>query len=497
MVFQSLEKSGNHEELKELKKRTLFSSKNYGLIIGALFLIIFAISIALIYVEIYDNVRRSYDAMVNIELASLLIRTTNRITLRLNEMYTFFCIKPGQPINHPVLVTRTLMNQYRSEVRTLISSVQTLYNQVVFGTNISRPIIGVYPKIDQLIQGIGNCSGCQTLQELISSYTINSGRISEEFFNSKYTARQLEVFFDILDMFNLNDEVFTRLVQLLEYLVGYTSHPSKVMTICFFIIGFLSAFICNFFIYKTYDLYDGHVSSIRSLLNYLPIDYIESNEDVKNFTYYNSVPLFYTKNKLKGNNAITNLLDSMVDGAILTNSQGEILLFNHAAQNLFGKTPAEVVGLKIFTLFDSSHENSLKDIINNHKKYLLGHDSKHGEVLELDCIRKNMTKFPAKANIFVSRDSDMNAVIVCFIKDITSERKQHILLQEEKKNSENLLRNILPDIVASRLKGGETFIAENLPDITVFFSDMVGFTKISSQLSATELVQMLNEIIVG
>ncbi|KAG2383018.1 hypothetical protein C9374_004985 [Naegleria lovaniensis] len=500
VVFQGLEKSGNHEELRELKKKTILSSKNYGLIIGALFLIVFAISIALIYVEINTNVRRSYDAMVNIELASLLIRTTNRITLRLNEMYTFFCFKPGEPINHSVLVTKTLMNQYRSEVRTLISSVQSLYNQVIFGTNISRPIIGTYPKIDQLIQGVGNCSGstsCQTLQELISSYTINSGRISEEFFNAKYTSQQMSVFFDILNMFNMNDEVFTRLVQLLEYLVGYTSHPSKVITICFFFVGLMTACICNYFIYKSYDAYDGHISSIRSLLNYLPIDYIESNEDVKNFTYYNSVPLFYTKNKLKGNNAITNLLDSMVDGAILSNSQGEILLFNHAAQNLLGKAPAEVVGLKVFTLFDPSHENSLKDIINNHKKYLLGHDSKRGEVLELDCVRKNMSRFPVKANIFVTRDADMNAVIVCFIKDITSERKQHILLQEEKKNSENLLRNILPDIVASRLKGGETFIAEKLPDITVFFSDMVGFTKISSQLNPTELVQMLNEIVIG
>jgi len=44
---------------------------------------------------------------------------------------------------------------------------------------------------------------------------------------------------------------------------------------------------------------------------------------------------------------------------------------------------------------------------------------------------------------------------------------------------------------------GETFIAEKFNDVTVFFSDMVGFTALSSQLSATDLVKMLNTIVNG
>jgi class 3 adenylate cyclase len=70
-------------------------------------------------------------------------------------------------------------------------------------------------------------------------------------------------------------------------------------------------------------------------------------------------------------------------------------------------------------------------------------------------------------------------------------------LDVEKKNNETLLLSILPSSVASRLKRGETCIADQLDDVTCFFSDMVGFTKMSSTMTATDLVTVLNRIVVG
>ena len=43
-------------------------------------------------------------------------------------------------------------------------------------------------------------------------------------------------------------------------------------------------------------------------------------------------------------------------------------------------------------------------------------------------------------------------LILAIFKDITSEKKQQILLEEEKVHSEKLLKNILPEQVAYRLK---------------------------------------------
>src|SRR5215831_21000921 len=75
----------------------------------------------------------------------------------------------------------------------------------------------------------------------------------------------------------------------------------------------------------------------------------------------------------------------------------------------------------------------------------------------------------------------------------------HLLLREkteliEQKNRENeaLLLNILPGEIANRLKQGENEIADNFADVTVLFGDIVGFTVLSSRISAAEIVDMLN-----
>lgn len=67
-------------------------------------------------------------------------------------------------------------------------------------------------------------------------------------------------------------------------------------------------------------------------------------------------------------------------------------------------------------------------------------------------------------------------------------------LQIEQEKSEKLLLNILPKPVADRLKKGERTIADNFPEVTVLFSDLVGFTQMSAGIAPTELVERLNEI---
>lgn len=65
-------------------------------------------------------------------------------------------------------------------------------------------------------------------------------------------------------------------------------------------------------------------------------------------------------------------------------------------------------------------------------------------------------------------------------------------LRIEKEKSEALLLNILPMPIVSRLNLGETVIADHIPDATILFADLVGFTGLSAQLSATRLIKLLN-----
>ncbi|MBD1939844.1 adenylate/guanylate cyclase domain-containing protein [Microcoleus sp. FACHB-68] len=67
-------------------------------------------------------------------------------------------------------------------------------------------------------------------------------------------------------------------------------------------------------------------------------------------------------------------------------------------------------------------------------------------------------------------------------------------LSKEQEKSERLLLNILPQPIAERLKQEQTIIADSFAEVTVLFADIVGFTQLASRISATELVQLLNEI---
>jgi class 3 adenylate cyclase len=67
-------------------------------------------------------------------------------------------------------------------------------------------------------------------------------------------------------------------------------------------------------------------------------------------------------------------------------------------------------------------------------------------------------------------------------------------LQQEQALSEQLLRNILPAPIAARLKQGEKAIADNCPEVTVLFADIVNFTVLSARMTPARLIAMLNAV---
>jgi adenylate cyclase len=70
-------------------------------------------------------------------------------------------------------------------------------------------------------------------------------------------------------------------------------------------------------------------------------------------------------------------------------------------------------------------------------------------------------------------------------------------LDREAARSERLLLNILPGLIADRLKNAPDLIADRIPEASILFADIVGFTEISRKMDASHLVGMLNEIFVG
>jgi class 3 adenylate cyclase len=67
-------------------------------------------------------------------------------------------------------------------------------------------------------------------------------------------------------------------------------------------------------------------------------------------------------------------------------------------------------------------------------------------------------------------------------------------LDNEHARSERLLRNVLPDRIAERLKDGPIAVAERFDEVTVLFADIVGFTPLSATLAPERVVELLNQV---
>lgn len=67
-------------------------------------------------------------------------------------------------------------------------------------------------------------------------------------------------------------------------------------------------------------------------------------------------------------------------------------------------------------------------------------------------------------------------------------------LAKERKKSDDLLRNILPEKITAEIKSGRYIIADSYNDVSILFIDIVGFTKLSMNKSAGNVVNELNDI---
>ena len=100
-------------------------------------------------------------------------------------------------------------------------------------------------------------------------------------------------------------------------------------------------------------------------------------------------------------------------------------------------------------------------------------------------IQDQLISTTEEKNSLVSAQNEMLEVKV-------KERTHELHLESQK--SERLMLNILPESIASRLKAGDDSISDSYQNATILFSDLVGFTKMSSSKTAEELVFLLNDL---
>lgn len=74
-------------------------------------------------------------------------------------------------------------------------------------------------------------------------------------------------------------------------------------------------------------------------------------------------------------------------------------------------------------------------------------------------------------------------------------RKKFDQLERKNRESDALLLNVFPSSIAQRLKSGERDIVDQVSNVSVLISDLVGFTELTKSISADEALATLNALI--
>jgi class 3 adenylate cyclase/CheY-like chemotaxis protein len=87
-------------------------------------------------------------------------------------------------------------------------------------------------------------------------------------------------------------------------------------------------------------------------------------------------------------------------------------------------------------------------------------------------------------------------ISACLEKKWLRDREKQFIagLEREKRRSETLLLNILPQSIVNRMRDGETVIADHVAEVTILFCDLVGFTALSQTFPAERTIDFLSKI---
>jgi class 3 adenylate cyclase len=117
---------------------------------------------------------------------------------------------------------------------------------------------------------------------------------------------------------------------------------------------------------------------------------------------------------------------------------------------------------------------------------------------KIGALRHREDEFGSLANSFL----DMTEILLARQEDLkslveqrtTDLREQSESLAQKNEEAERLLLNILPPSIMRRLQSGEVRVVDEASNVTIIFCDLVGFTKMSEELPADQLVDILNTL---
>jgi PAS domain S-box-containing protein len=205
------------------------------------------------------------------------------------------------------------------------------------------------------------------------------------------------------------------------------------------------------------------------------------------------------------------VLDTVDNGIINITPNGTLTRFNKAAETIFQYKAEEVIGNNIKMLMTDfyayQHDSFLNNYLTTGVKKVIGVPNgrrvtglrKDGDVFPLQLSVSELKTEDSHMFTGIARDLTEQVTLEEVIEQEANAKKadmEKIIMQLDKSKGESdtLLSQMLPPLIAKRLMAGQTVVPETFDSATVFFLDIVGFSAICSKVAPLEIVSLMNVI---
>lgn len=195
------------------------------------------------------------------------------------------------------------------------------------------------------------------------------------------------------------------------------------------------------------------------------------------------------------------ILDSANDAIVSIDEQGKVVLWNAHAAELFGYTEDEMLGETLGAViperFRESHDTGVDRVVEGGERHVIG------QTAELAGLNRDGHEFPMELSL-ATWEAEGERLFIGIIRDITERKKAEEAIHVANKSlnmkneqlealSGKLAKYLSRQVYDSIFTGRKDVKVESYrKELTVFFSDIQGFTDLTDRLEAEPLSELLN-----
>jgi PAS domain S-box-containing protein len=187
------------------------------------------------------------------------------------------------------------------------------------------------------------------------------------------------------------------------------------------------------------------------------------------------------------------IIHNSVDGIVSTDAQLMVETVNGAIQRIFRFAPEQLLGQHAGVLF--SKEASTK--LSTQSEAMLRGEAGRTYTENMECRTDSGEAVPCSCTLLGIQSGKSVGGFVVIFRDISERARQAREATEAKARNEQLLYEILPRAIVSRLNQGETDINFVVESASISFIDIQAFSDFAAQLTPQETLTTLSGIFNG